>query len=194
VTDREDAPGWDAIDAAIAPLVGSRTPHHWGTGTLLPGQDGLWGISAYDLGSYWFFVTYGLSELFTKDRDDPLVSGWGEELTLRVRRDRESPPDWVPPLLARLGQLVFQRATPFLPAGRLALLDASDGAPPALAWAADPQLDPITTPFGAVQFVATVGISEAMLERMRATSTADVLASVGARNPLFVIGDEGLMW
>ncbi len=40
----DEAPGWDAIDAAIHPLVGDATPSHFGsTTTMLPNQDGLWG-------------------------------------------------------------------------------------------------------------------------------------------------------
>ena len=36
----DDAPGWDAIDAALAPVVGDRKAVHWGTGTTLPGAAG----------------------------------------------------------------------------------------------------------------------------------------------------------
>ena len=63
-----------------------------------------------------------------------------------------------------------------------------------MAWADDPQLGGITTPFGALRFVTTVGISEATLERMRATSTAEVLRTIQVKNPLLVSGDEGLTW
>jgi hypothetical protein len=139
-------------------------------------------------------VTYGLSELFTKESDNTLVSGWGEELTMRLRRNSDAPPDWAVRLLARLGELVFQRATPFLPGGRIELPGAMDGAPPALAWVDDPELAPITSPFGAVQFVATVGVSLTQLEAMRATSTTDVLEAVQATNHLLIVGDDGLTW
>lgn len=194
MADDDEAPGWDAIETAIASLVEGREPLHWGTATSLPDQDGLWGISAYDQGSHWFFVTYGLSELFTKVSDDPLVSGWGEELTMRLHRDSEAPPDWAVRVLARLGELVFQRAAPFLPGGRIEIPDPANGAPPALAWIEDPELAPIATPFGSVQFVATVGISQAQVEAMRASSTATVLDAVRANNPLLIVGRDGLIW
>jgi hypothetical protein len=50
---QDDAPGWDAIDAALLPIVGDRQPLHWGTDTHLPGQGGLWGLSAYALDDHW---------------------------------------------------------------------------------------------------------------------------------------------
>jgi hypothetical protein len=130
---------------AIGPIVGGRRPLHWGAGTQLPGQGGLWSVSAYGLDDHWFLITYGLSELFTKDTDDPEVSGWGEELTMWVLRNGDEPPVWAVRLLARLGELVYQRATPFLPGGRLEIPDASNGVPPAVAWVDDPILAPTVT-------------------------------------------------
>jgi hypothetical protein len=102
----DEAPGWDAIDTAIRPLVGEQQPLHWGRGASLPGQGGLWGVSAYRRSGHWFFVTYGLSELFTKTSDDRNVSGWGEELTMRIAAGAadDAPPAWAPRLLARLGE------------------------------------------------------------------------------------------
>ena len=104
----EEAPGWDFIDASIAHVVRGVPPQHWGTGTGLSDQEGLWGISAYALVDHWFLVTYGLSELFTKVSDDPAVSGWGEEFTMRLHRTGDDVPTWAVRLLARLGELVFQ--------------------------------------------------------------------------------------
>ena len=190
----DEAPGWNAIDAAIGPVVGDVVPLHWGTNTGLPQQDGLWGISAYALAEHWFFVTYGLSELFTKVSDDPAVSGYGEELTFRLLRSGETdPPAWASKLLARLGELVYERRTPFLPGGRLEL-QGTDEAPPALCWAADPEMRAIETPFGSVQFVATIGCSPTLLAEMRESSTDAVLSSVRPENPLLISGGAGLTW
>lgn len=192
--DQEEAPGWDAIDAAIAPYVGDIQPNHWGTGTGIPNQGGVWGVSAYRLPEHWFLITYGLSELFTKVNGDPTTSGWGEELTMRTTLNGDDPPQATVRLLARLGELVYQRSTPFLPGGRLEIPDAEGEIPPAVAWIEDPQLEPITTPFGALQFVATVGVSLAMLASMRASSTASVIEDVKRSNPLLVTGGPGLTW
>ncbi len=45
-------------------------------------------VSAHRLSSpdHWHLVTYGLSELDSKESDDPGVSGWGFELTMRVAK------------------------------------------------------------------------------------------------------------
>jgi hypothetical protein len=190
----DEAPGWDAIDAAIRPFVGDREPRHWATGTGLPDQDGLWGISAYRRTDHWFFVTYGLSELFQKVWEDPQVSGWGEELTLRLALDGDDgPPEWGAKLLARLGTLVFQRAIRYAPGGRQQFGDARGDIPAAVCFAADPELpDPIATVHGTFTFVATVPISEGMLEAMRRASTSEVLDQVRRDNPLLIAGGPGL--
>ncbi len=192
--DQDEAPGWDAIGSAIARTVRDAEPQHWGTGTGLPSQDGLWGVSAYRMSDYWFIVTYGLSELFTKVFDDPTTSGWGEELTMRTMISGDHPPEGAVRLLARLGELAYQRATPFLPGGRLEIPDAGEGIPPAVAWSQDPQLAPVVTPFGALQFVATVGVSVTTLAKMRESSTAAVIDQVKQSNPLLVTGGPGLTW
>ncbi len=189
------APGWNAIEVAIAPLVEGIPPVHWGTGTMVPDQDGLWGVSAYPRPGHWFFVTYGLSELFTKISQDRSVSGWGEELTMRVRREHDGEAPWWPPrLLARLGELVFERATPFWPGGRLELGNDGGEAPPAVCWTSDPELGEIATPHGSLAFVATVGVGRDLLARLRAGGTERGLAEVRAVNPLLVTGATGLTW
>ena len=191
----EAAPGWDAIDEAIAPLVEGVPRVHWGAGTMIPDQDGLWGVSAYPRPGHWFYVTYGLSELFTKISRDPDVSGWGQELTMRISRGSASePPGWPKHLLSRLGELVFERAAPFWPGGRVELGDAEDEMPPAVCWTPDPELGEIATPNGSVEFVATVGIGRDLLARLRAHGTEAGLAQIRMVNPLLVTGAEGLDW
>lgn len=98
-----NAPGWDAIDTALRRVWPGQEPLHWGTAHL-PDQDGLYGISAFRTHTTWTYVTYGLTELFTKVGDDPSTSGWGFELTMRVPADGPEPPRWPRALLARLGE------------------------------------------------------------------------------------------
>jgi hypothetical protein len=191
----EQAPGWVAIDAALAAVVGDVEPQHWGNDAVRAGALGLWGLSAYPLDGHWLFVTYGLTELFGKASGDPGISGWGEELTMRVARtDGERVPAWPVRVLGRLGQLVFERATPFLPGGRLAVPGAAQGAPPALCFALDPQLAPVEGPLGRFIFTTAVGIPTRMFEAMRDSTTDDELAPVRERNPLLISGTAGLIW
>ena len=190
----ETAPGWNAIDDAIAPLVEGVAPVHWGVSTMIPDQDGLWGVSGYWRPGHWFYVTYGLSELFNKISSDAAVSGWGEELTMRVRREPGEAPGWPARLLARLGELVFERARPFRPGGRIELGDGGGEMPPAVCWAPDPELGEIATPNGNLEFVATVGVGRDLLARLRVQGTEAGLAHVRTVNPLLVTGATGLSW
>ncbi|CAH0435449.1 MULTISPECIES: suppressor of fused domain protein [Clostridium] len=44
------------------------------------------GISIYDAGEYYHFVTYGLSELYEKECEDKEYSGYGFEFTLKLKK------------------------------------------------------------------------------------------------------------
>lgn len=64
--------GWDAITKECERVYPNQTdPKHYGTliSWKLGGNDPLDGISIYDGGTYWHFVTYGLSELYEKETD-----------------------------------------------------------------------------------------------------------------------------
>lgn len=45
------------------------------------------GISIYDAGEYYHFVTYGLSELYEKECEDKEYSGYGFEFTLKLKKN-----------------------------------------------------------------------------------------------------------
>ncbi len=186
----DEAPGWDAIDAALAKILPDQQPLHWGTNRL-PGQDGLYGLSAYRQGDHWFFVTYGLSELFAKESEDRAVSGWGFELTMRAVGADAEPPAWPRALLDRLGSVVYSSGRPFGVGHRLdAVSQITGGNPPTrltcIAFTDDPELGTIETPNGSVTFLAVVGITPDELARMKASTTASVLGAMKPANPLLV--------
>jgi len=60
------------------------------------GNDSLDRISVYTATEpmeHWHFVTYGFSELYEKEKEDPEHSGFGFELTFRLAKaDRETEP------------------------------------------------------------------------------------------------------
>lgn len=130
-------------------------------------------------------VSYGLSELFGKVSDDPEVSGWGQELTMNVAPATDVP-RWAVQLLGRLGTLVYERETPFLPGGRLEFPRVGSPLPPAVCWTEPRDLGTIDTPNGSVQFVQTVGISEHELELMQAETTEAVLDRRRTTDPLLL--------
>jgi hypothetical protein len=77
-----EAVGWNAIDEALTGVHGDLEPKHGGTilPYMLGGKDPLPGLRAFrdiDDGASWHFVTYGFSELYEKEWEDPEMSGIG---------------------------------------------------------------------------------------------------------------------
>lgn len=84
-----DARGWDAVQQTFDALYpGQENPLHFGV--LIPwqlgGPDPLQGISVYDGGDFYHFVTFGFSELYEKESEDEEYSGFGFELTLKLKK------------------------------------------------------------------------------------------------------------
>ncbi|MEU4250643.1 suppressor of fused domain protein [Amycolatopsis sp. NPDC026612] len=185
----ESAPGWDAIEAAVAAHVPAQEPLHWGTDTL-PGRGGIYGISAYRGAGHWLLVTFGLTELFAKESDDPGTSGWGFELTMRVPAADGPPGAWTLNLLRQLGRAVFVTGRVFAAGHRLdpggPITGSADTRLTAIAFADDPVLGPIATPHGAARFLTVFGITAAELRTAQETSTAELLAPFRAGNPLLI--------
>ena len=85
-----DAPGWDAIDEEAKRIYpGQDNPKHYAALVKwkFGGPDPLDGISVFDGGDYWHFVTYGLSELYEKESEDKEWSGYGMEFTFKLKKD-----------------------------------------------------------------------------------------------------------
>jgi hypothetical protein len=82
--------GWDAItNEAERVYPDQKNPKHYGTliKWRLGGPDPLDGISIYDAGDSWHFVTYGLSELYEKESINKEWSGYGMEFTFKLKKD-----------------------------------------------------------------------------------------------------------
>lgn len=184
-----EAHGWAAIEGAVARVLPGREPMRW---ELPEDQGGLVGLLAYRGDGFWLVVSLGLTELFDKVTDDPYVSGWGVELTLRVPAaiDEELPPNWALNLVMRLGAYVFGSGSAFGPGHRMdpggALTGEAGTRLTALAFTLDPQLEGVDTPNGRVEFLAAVGITGAELKRMQRSSTEEVLEELAAASPLLI--------
>ncbi len=186
----DSAPGWDAIDAALAARYGDQQPRHVGSGVPASLSQHLQGCSAYAAEGHWHYVTYGLSELFEPIPEaNPEVSGWGFELTMRVPRDGDEPPAWPFRMLDEIAQYVNDSRAVLAPGHRIDFRQpvtghpGIEGAPPTaltvFAFAVDPELGEIDTPNGRVVFLQAVGVTAEEKERMLAGSTAEVLAGLG---------------
>lgn len=89
-TDNYKAPGWSAITDIFEKIYpNQKYPLHYGTiqKWSLGGRDPLDGISIYDAGHCWHFVSYGLSDLYAKSDPNSEYSGYGIEFTAKLRKN-----------------------------------------------------------------------------------------------------------
>jgi suppressor of fused-like protein len=181
--------GWDAINAVCRRLFGEQEPRNWAPilPSMLGGSDPLEGVSAYacDEPRHWHFVTYGFSELYEKEWEDPELSGFGFELTFRLARGEEAePPIWCVNFLQNLARYVFQSGNTFEDGHHLDLnspiaLDLPTKIR-AIMFMDDPQMGTIQTPNGRVQFLQIMGISLdelRVLKRWRSEKFLELLTS-----------------
>ena len=87
----KEAPGWNAITECFEKRYpDQKIPAHFGCyASYKPDEMGpLDGISVYNGGDYFHFVTYGLSELYEKQNGNPERSGYRFELTLKLKKRR----------------------------------------------------------------------------------------------------------
>lgn len=191
------APGWEAIDQALDRLYTRQTPKHYGTliGYGLGGKDPLPGISAYKRITpvpHWHFITYGFSELYAKESDDPQTSGYGFELTFRLADpdDSEDPPAWALNFLQNLARYVFDSGNVFHAGHYLnangPIAADSDSAIRSVAFAHDPELAPIDTEHGRVEFLQLVGLTNEEEFALKRWSTLKVLEVFQDYLPLWV--------
>lgn len=190
--------GWDAINAALRALYPGQEPRHYGTPVshTLGGDAPLDGISVYWNESprpHWHYVTYGFSELYGKQSDDPQESGFGFELTFRLAtgdgRDG-GVPTWPLNLLQNVARYVFGSGNVFeaghhLDANGPIALDV-DTQLRHLAFVADPRLPAIGTPNGRVAFLQMVGVTDDEMAAIRRWSTLGVMATLEPAMPSWV--------
>lgn len=117
-----ETPGWDAIDEECKRIYQNQdNPKHYGTLVKwrLGGPDPLDGISVYDGGDYWHFVTYGLSELYKKESENKEWSGYGMEFTLKLKKnnyvDEEGEIKCICGILQQIARITFQNNEIFNP-------------------------------------------------------------------------------
>ena len=173
-----DTRGWEAITEALEKLYpGQDNPLHFGT--LIPwqlgGNDPLRGISIYDGGDYWHFVSYGLSELYEKESEDPEWSGYGFEFTLKLKKkgltDEDAEIKTICGIFQTLARLTFQNGEIFQPdeyiyTGQTEGMDnRQQSALTGFITALD-EAGEIVTPNGKVQFVKLIGATDAELKAL----------------------------
>ncbi|CZZ88623.1 Suppressor of fused protein (SUFU) [Bordetella ansorpii] len=197
IDEDEVAHGWDAIDAACNTIYPTQEPKHYGTiiSYRLGGNDPLQGISAYkrmDPAPHWHYVTYGFTELYSKESDDAEISGYGFELTLRLRcePDAEDPPMWVINFLQNLARYVFKTGNIFRDGDWLAangpIAVEEDTRLTYVAFTADPELPTQQTPNGEFEFLQVIGLTEDEAYAARLWRTLDLLEVLRPHMPLYI--------
>lgn len=190
-----EALGWKAIEEAFQKVYpGQDNPMHFGT--LVPwmfgGPDPLDGISVYDGGDYWHFVTFGLSELYEKESEDPAWSGYGMEFTMRLKKgcyeDEKAEIDCIWGNLQKIAKITFNSGELFLPwewlyTGQRDGIDARHASKlTGFITVPDTLVKPIETPFGKVEFVEFVGAADAELLKIQSkeTNVRELFAKLGS--------------
>ena len=165
--------GWDAITKECERIYSNqKDPKHYGTliNWKLGGNDPLEGISIYDGGDYWHFVSYGLSEIYEKESENKAISGYGMEFTLKLKKDKyedeEAEIKGICGIFQMIARITFQNGEVFSPfeylytgqkegidtkmqsniTGFITILDTNAGS--------------IDTPNGKVDFVEFIGVTD----------------------------------
>ena len=183
-----DAPGRDAIARTLDALYEGRQPrtyenaNPWSRG----GDDPLDAISVWERAApirHWHYVSYGLSDLYTK-KSTSSASGHGFELTLRVvaQQGELEPPLWPMHLLQSLARYVYRSGVGFHDGHRMSANGPiSLGSPTPLcsmAFTFDRELPAINTPNGSVAFLQVVGLTldeEAVAHKWDTRKLLDIL-------------------
>lgn len=180
------ASGWDSITETFERIYpDQKDPLHFGTliKWRLGGSDPLDGISIYDAGEYYHFVTYGLSELYEKECEDKEYSGYGFEFTLKLKKNPgidDNELKCVAGILQTLARMTFEngeifRTYEYIYTGQETGMD-SKGISKITGFITipDKQAGVIDTPNGQVEFVQLVGMTDKELKMLLNKKRSDV--------------------
>ncbi len=175
-----DAAGWDAITQECERAYPNQTnPKHYHPiiNYRFGGNDPLDGISVYDGGSYWHFVTYGLSELYDKESDIKDVSGYGMEFTFKLKKDTYEDEEMeircICSILQTLARITFTKGELFnsyeyLYTGQTDGIDADRKSNiTGFITIPDDKFNQIDTPNGHVCFIEFIGATDRELKAIR---------------------------
>lgn len=170
--------GWKAIENICLNMYpGQTNPKHYGTliSWKLGGNDPLDGISIYDGGEYYHFVTFGLSELYEKECENEEYSGYGFELTVKLKKDaledEEAEIKGMCGILQAIAKLTFNEGEIFEPneyiyTGQTTGMDPKGKSVITGFITQLDKLGEIETPNGKVKFVELIGVTDAELKEI----------------------------
>lgn len=172
--------GWDAITEECEKNYPDQTnPKHYASliKWRLGGPDPLDGISIYDAGNCWHFVTYGLSELYEKESDDKHWSGYGMEFTFKLKKDNyeneENEIKCICGLLQQIARITFNNGEIFNPyeylyTGQIEGIDSKQSSNiTGFITIPDTRLQTLYTENGRVDFVEFIGVTNEELSAVK---------------------------
>lgn len=186
--------GWNAISEECERMYPGKLREHYGTllKWWLGGKDPLDGIDLYDGGDYWHFVTYGMSELYEKESDDPEISGFGMEFTFRLKKekyeDEKAELMCICEILQTLARLTYTQGEIFYPwecvyTGQTQGIDVKTRSNiTGFITVPDRDLRPLDTPNGRVIFVEFIGVTnqELLAIQHKETTVKELYAKLGS--------------
>jgi suppressor of fused-like protein len=202
--DAPSALGWDAITRALeAVYPGQTNPVHraplvYRMHDLSENAAAFDGISAYDAGDHWHFVTFGLTELYGKENPDLAVSGFGYEFTFKLPKLSKVPPPWAFAFLEAIGKSVWNGAV--LGPGHTIKTGPLDGRAStrqtSVIVVRDPSFpEPLDTQNGRVELLLLLGVEDEHRQRVLAAHQANgsesgwesaIVAELREQNPKLV--------
>jgi suppressor of fused len=168
----EELPAVIAINEAVGKLYGGEVAGSWVTAISWEngGPDPLDRVRCYRATDHWHYVGYGCSDLVAKSNPKSPLSGFGYELTFRLRDDAAEPPIWPVMLLQSLTRYTWDtrnvfRSGDWMPFG--AGWQKSFYVPGVI-FVEDPQVPAIDTVNGRVTFLQVVGVSQTAMDGIKA--------------------------
>lgn len=183
--------GWDSIEEELKKIYPNQEPLHYGTliRYSLGGNDPLDGISVYDAGSFYHFITFGFSEIYEKETENKEISGFGFELTFKLKKNpniNEKELKNFAGVLQTLARYVFNskqvfRPNEYIATGQNEGIDTEQKSKiVGFVTIEDPQLKTVDTPNGKVQFVELIGATNEELKAImnKEKSKEDVIKTI----------------
>lgn len=165
--------GWNAIESEFLKFYpGQTNPKHYGAliKWKFGGPDPLDGISVYDAGEYWHFVTFGLSELYEKESENKEISGFGLEFTYKLKKgcyeDEEAEIKSTCGLLQQIARIIVVdkemiKSFEYLYTGQTDGVDAAgESKITGFITVLDTTVGSVNTPNGHVDFVELIGVTD----------------------------------
>jgi hypothetical protein len=176
-THKEDEPqdmiGWESIEAEFFRLYPTQmNPKHYGVliKRKFGGPDPLDGISVYDAGGYWHFVTFGLSELYEKTSGNKEISGHGLEFTFKLKKgcyeDEEKEIKTICGILQDIAKMIVDagevfKANEYIYTGQTTGIDSKGQSKiTGFITVLDESTNVLFTPNGRVEFLELVGATD----------------------------------